>query len=57
MEIQALLEYEAFKKAVYHSYKNMTDLFETLTPTNILTETNLHNLYLMYGERKTDKYI
>ena len=35
----------------------MTDLFETLTPSNELTEENLHRLYQMYGERKSDKEI
>ena len=32
----------------------MTDLFEMLTPSNLLTDENLHRLFQMFGEGKTE---
>lgn len=50
-EINGLIKVEAYKKAVYHQYKNKTDLFEMLTNNGIFDQEQLKMLYLSLSER------
>lgn len=40
-EVQNLLDIETYKKIVYYEYKNLSDLFETVTNTSKIDVSNV----------------
>ena len=57
IEIEGLIQMESFKKAIFHKYKNMVDLFEMLTNEEQFTKKHLARLFLGFNERKEDQEI
>lgn len=48
-EMQNLIKLEGIKKIVYHEYKNLSDLFETVTSTKLIEKENVQRLFLSFS--------
>ena len=53
-EIKNLIKLEDAKRIVYYEYKNLADLFETVTAQRCIEYENVQRLFLSFSERKTD---